>query len=250
MPNAIYLSPHLDDAVYSCGGLMAQQVRQGQSVTVLSVFAGNPPPGPVSDYAQELHDRWGGEEGLMETRREEDLAACARLGAAAVHIAVPEAIYRKVATGRFLYASEEDIFGDPEPDDEVLVEQLVEVFDEVSPAGAYLYSPLGVGGHVDHLLTRRAAGRLERPVWYYHDFPYAARALELPDSFGPPQGVGTVLPLDEVEIESWAQAIWLYRSQRSTFWPEIRHLRAELKDYLGQHSGLPVFAPARRRKVE
>ncbi|MFP3853545.1 MAG: PIG-L deacetylase family protein [Anaerolineales bacterium] len=249
MPNAIYLSPHLDDAVFSCGGLIARQVIQGQSVTVLTVCAGDPPPGPLSEFAQELHQRWGDEQEPMETRRQEDLDACSSLEAAVMHLAVPEAIYRVSATGRHLYASEEEIFGDLEPADNLLIDQLAEAIDEVSPAGSQLYAPIGIGGHVDHLVVRRAASQLERPVWFYHEFPYAAEGMDLPEDLGAPQGVGSVMPLEDDEVEQWAQAIWTYESQRSTFWYDLRELRHELQLYLADHRGLPIFAPTTGRRA-
>ena len=80
-PDWIYLSPHLDDAVFSCGGRIALQVRAGRRVWVVTVCAGSP-GGPLSDYAQVLHTYWGlAETDAPAARREEDRAALARLGA-------------------------------------------------------------------------------------------------------------------------------------------------------------------------
>jgi LmbE family N-acetylglucosaminyl deacetylase len=224
-------------------------VAQGQSVTVLTVCAGDPPPGPLSPFAVSLHQRWGIVEDPVEARRQEDLDACGLLGAAVMHLAVPEAIYRLTASGSHLYADEEAIFGPLQPADLALVGQLAQAIDEVSPAGAQLYAPIGVGGHVDHRLVRRAAAQLSRPVWFYHDFPYASRAMDLPEELGAPQGVGSVMPLDEAAREAWAQAIWTYQSQRSTFWDELRQVRHELGLYLEDHSGLPLFAPEVGRRA-
>lgn len=250
MPNAVYLSPHLDDAIYSCGGLIARQIHEGHSITVLTVFAGDPPPGPLTPFAGELHERWQGGEAAMNLRRQEDLEACARLGAAALHMGLPEAIYRKGADGEWLYPTEEAIFGQLDQADEALIGQLAEAIDEVSPAGAQVYAPVGFGGHVDHRLTRNAAERLERPLWLYHDFPYAARGFDPPSDFPPKDGVATVLPLEDSEIEDWVQAAWRYQTQRSTFWEDLPALRGELKAYLAHHHGIPIFAPSRRRAVE
>ena len=35
----IYLSPHLDDAVYSCGGMLWEQVQRGVQAEVWTIFA-------------------------------------------------------------------------------------------------------------------------------------------------------------------------------------------------------------------
>ncbi|MGA9532220.1 MAG: PIG-L family deacetylase [Anaerolineales bacterium] len=249
MPNAVYLSPHLDDAIYSCGGLIARQVSEGHSITVLTVFAGDPPPGPVSPFARELHERWQGGAAAMDLRRQEDLEACARLGAAALHMGLPEAVYRKASDGDPLYPTEQSIFGPSVGEDEIMVERLAEAIDQVSPAGSQLYAPVGIGGHIDHGLTRRAAQQLDRPLWLYHDFPYAARGFDTPPDFPPKDGVSTMLPLDEPEIEDWVQAIWRYQSQQSTFWEDLPALRKELKAYLSHHHGIPIVAPSRRRSA-
>ncbi len=54
----IYLSPHLDDAVYSCGGRIWQDVRRGDTVEIWTIFAGDP-AGELSRFARELHACWG-----------------------------------------------------------------------------------------------------------------------------------------------------------------------------------------------
>ena len=55
----IYLSPHFDDIAYSCGGLVWEQVNSGQMVSIWTICAAYPPPGPLSSFASILHERWG-----------------------------------------------------------------------------------------------------------------------------------------------------------------------------------------------
>ena len=51
----VYLSPHLDDAVLSCGGLIHRQVVAGQRPLVVTIFAGTPPVDvELSDFARFL----------------------------------------------------------------------------------------------------------------------------------------------------------------------------------------------------
>lgn len=249
MPNTVFLSPHLDDAIYSCGGLMARLVGEDQSVTVLTVFAGDPTPGRLSEFAEKLHERWGLGDSPVARRREEDLEACSMVGAGALHIDIPEALYRRDADGELLYPVEKAVFGEVDPADEPLVEQLTEVFDEVSPGSAQVYSPLAIGGHVDHRIVRRAAERLDRPVWYYHDLPYAARELKPPKGFRSPGGASTVLPMEDEELAAWIEGIWAYESQRSTFWDDEDDVEYELRSYMGDHRGVPVIAPRARRQA-
>jgi len=95
----IYLAPHLDDAVFSCGGLMARQAANDEGVTVVTVCAGDTPVGELTAFAVELHRRWGGAGSPIAARRAEDRMACGRLGASAVHLEVPDAVYRRSHVG-------------------------------------------------------------------------------------------------------------------------------------------------------
>lgn len=237
----LYISPHLDDAVFSCGGLIARQRSAGDDVQVVSIFAGDPPLGELTPFAYELHRRWGGEGSPMGLRRAEDLVACGRLGASVVHLTFPDAIYRRADGGEALYADSESLFGPPPADEAALVGAIVEALDRSIPLGAEVYLPLGIGGHVDHLLARRAGERVARPAWYYREIPYALR--ESPRIIEPaPMGVAEALvTLAEAEIETWAIAAGEYHSQVSTFWPDIEALDDDLRSYHDRFGGLPLL---------
>lgn len=40
--NHVYLSPHLDDVIFSCGSAISKQHRIGDSILVITIFAGTP----------------------------------------------------------------------------------------------------------------------------------------------------------------------------------------------------------------
>jgi len=123
----VYLSPHLDDAVLSCGGLIAAQVRLGHPVLILTVCAGDPPAGELTPLARVLHERWQTGLQTAAVRRAEDLAACARLGAAARHLDLPDCIYRRSPkTGFPVISANEDLFAPIHPDEIPLVAALAE----------------------------------------------------------------------------------------------------------------------------
>ncbi|MRR32548.1 PIG-L family deacetylase, partial [bacterium] len=97
----IYLSPHLDDAVLSCGGMIAEQASGGDSIQIWTICAGAPPAGRLSPFARKLHQRWGTGRDAIKVRRLEDRAACQRLGAVSRHFPIPDCIYRQdPITGR------------------------------------------------------------------------------------------------------------------------------------------------------
>jgi hypothetical protein len=56
---SIFLSPHPDDAVLSCGGWIDQLAQNGERPLVLTVFGGDRPAAvPLSAFARSLHERW------------------------------------------------------------------------------------------------------------------------------------------------------------------------------------------------
>lgn len=244
MVHSIFFSPHLDDAIYSCGGLISRLTRAGESVTVATLFAGDPQPGPLSEFARELHARWGLQGRSVEMRRQEDLVACSLVGAGAIHIELPEAIYRRDVAGHVLYPDEAAIFSEPASHDQALIADLQQVMAELSSDGSRPYLPLAVGAHVDHVLLRRAAVAWTSRFWSYHDLPYAARGVERSGNAERGAGPGMVQPIDEEDLERWARATWAYRSQRSTFWTSETQLREELGAYLDAYGGVPLLAPA------
>ena len=91
----VYLSPHLDDAALSCGGLIWEQAQAGAAVSVWTVCAGDPPAGALSAFAEELHERWQTGREAVQLRRDEDRAACAHMQAAWRHLPIPDGIYRR-----------------------------------------------------------------------------------------------------------------------------------------------------------
>lgn len=178
----IYISPHLDDAVLSCGGSIAAQAAAGADVVIATLFTRDPDLAACSDLAVALHARWGDPEHPYAPRRAEDIAAAELLGARAIHLALPDAIYRNGSGGAPFYPDEAAVFGPLHPADQEVVGALKATLEQlvVKPEPVMLCFPLSVGGHVDHRLTFQAsrvlAGRRLPHVrlCYYEDFPYAA----------------------------------------------------------------------------
>jgi LmbE family N-acetylglucosaminyl deacetylase len=86
------LSPHLDDAVLSLGAAIARAVREGGSVTIVTVFAGDVESAtPASNW-----DRLAGfatEGEAAAARRLEDAEACEILGAEPRALSFPDYPY-------------------------------------------------------------------------------------------------------------------------------------------------------------
>lgn len=241
----VVLSPHFDDAALSCGGAMHARSRAGASVLVVTVCAGGPAdPTRLSAYAASLHRRWAASAGtgtlspaaVLAARRAEDERALARLGAAGVWLDVPDAVYRRDPdSGRWPYATDEALFGQLDPGDAPIVRRLGRTLGAIPGIGAEtdVLAPLAAGSHVDHCLVRAAAAAWRgEGLWHYEDYPYAAD----PGSVTEAHGVGApwrsrLVPLSEADLEAKIEAVALYASQISTFWPDEAGMAAALRAF-------------------
>jgi LmbE family N-acetylglucosaminyl deacetylase len=226
----LFLSPHLDDAVLSCGGTIHQLVAQGQPCTILTIMAGDPPvPLPDTPIVTDLHQRWQVGYAPVAVRRAEDERACAQLGAQVVHWPLPDCVYR-TAGGVALYPSEESLWIAPDPADPALVF----LQGAALLAATQLYVPLGVGQHVDHRIIRDWGRSFsdQLAVMYYEEYPYinAAREVDQALTAFPPHSLELVRRrLTEADVQAKIAAIACYESQISTFWESLEAMEQETR---------------------
>lgn len=168
----VYLSPHLDDAVFSCGGTIASQRARGDRVLVVTVCAGLPPADapPPALLREGLRNAGLTTRDFVQWRREEDRRALTVLGVDFEWAEGLDAIYRLPDA----YGTISGLSGEIAPNDP-LIEFAAKLARSVAP-GAILYAPLGVGEHVDHRIVCAGAMQAPRPVFFYEDFPYGALA--------------------------------------------------------------------------
>jgi len=237
--NTIYLAPHLDDVVLSCGGQIFEETQRGKRILVVTIMAGDPPT-TVSDYAQSLHTRWELAANTTAERRREDLAACGILGADTLHWQIPDCIYRThPETGAPFYVSDNDIFGDIHPAELYLVDQISAQLAELPPSNQII-APLTVGNHVDHQIVKQAAikyfgTRLE----FYEDYPYVQTpgSLDFLQSTRESGWEATVIPVSETALAAKIDAILAYRSQLSTFFTNRTDLEQQVIGYANSIGG-------------
>jgi len=235
--DCVYLSPHLDDVVLSCGGTIWEQVQAGRSVLVVTVFAGVPNPGvPLSPFARQLHARWGHPIDAATARREEDLQALALLGAQAHHWPYTDCIYRRTSTGRFPYASEEALWGEVHPEEKGLIAELAAGLTTLSRKAdvTATYAPLGVGHHVDHQIVHQAAEASGHEVAFYEDFPYARDLQTVQAALAQRRGQTRLVPLSEDALNMKIAAIACYHSQLSTFWTDETDMAVSVRTFANQ----------------
>ena len=206
----VVVSPHLDDAVLSCGRVLAVT-----PAVVATFFAGRPPAAtPLTSWDQAAGFHAGDDQ--IGLRAAEDDAALRILG----------------ATPRRFTFLDDQYRGGPAPVAE-MTEALGDLLDEVQPGSVLL--PAG-NGHADHLACLRAGLPL-LPIrstisWFIYEDSTYRRGVPFPPerlaTDGTPAAVARpcALPFDP-DRELKRSAIACYRSQVRAFMHYRRRLLAE-----------------------
>lgn len=252
----LYLSPHLDDAILSAGGLVRRQVSAGHRVVIASFCtADNLPEMPLSPLATCVHEKWGAPRMPFAERRSEDVRACNMLGAEWRHLGLPDAIYRRGLSEPGCYETFENLFDEiPSWDarlQEIIATEIQSLVTELAPAD--IWGPLGIGNNVDHrqLLYGlwRSRDRISAPIWLYEEQPYATGRYPT-ITHDPIDRAIRSCPfilkseIHEIEFEAKRAAIMCYASQLSELFGKDLAGLAELETY--SRSLLPKARPAER----
>ena len=202
--------------------------------------------GQLTEFARHMHEIWGTTsiEETIRIRREEDRHAAGLVGAKAVHFDFLDCIYRRGLNGEALYLSE--VFVPPHQQESDLPAQLGQTISRWMQSDDIVVCPLGIGGHVDHVLVRQAAEMAirtsphQRQMVYVADIPYL---LNHPDELAPiTAGMSPVLhPVSEVGLDSWMQAIEAYASQQSSLFDSPTSMRVLIRGYWSETQGVRLW---------
>jgi LmbE family N-acetylglucosaminyl deacetylase len=239
MPSHVYLSPHLDDAVLSCGGMIHRQRALGDSVSVVNLCAGVPDYTQLSPFAQQYHAAWDTKADPVASRRAEDKAVLSELGVTAHYLDTPDSIYRRV-DGRVVYPDLATLFAEPHPEERDALPALwhQKLIGSLSNAGeTVIYAPLGAGNHVDHQLGRALGLRLMKDgwsVWFYEDFSHVESPGALEETlawFSSPSWQTQTIPID---VNAKIAAIRGYRTQIPFMFGDERTMARRVKRFTAE----------------
>ncbi|WP_309142117.1 PIG-L deacetylase family protein [Bradyrhizobium diazoefficiens] len=204
----VFLSPHPDDAVWSCGGRLLNLVRAGERPVVVTVFDGDP-FGEVARGWRRVAS--------PALRRDENIRALAAIDAVGISLGLVDAALR-FSKGMPVYADAESLLGPIDLADEPLVTHLAARLLEVLHPNDLVHVPVaGPTAHVDHQIVRLAVERGSLGnVLYYEDFPYAWQRLNPPSES------------EIAVVDSWIAAASLYRSQAIAIFGDSARFAATL----------------------
>jgi LmbE family N-acetylglucosaminyl deacetylase len=209
----------------------------------------------LSASAKHVHWEWQlGEENPYAARRAEDIAACASLGAAHVHLGYRDAVYRYDARGNPLYVTD-FIGGRVQPHDwRTLYFALAAQLRQVCRDARQVYCPLAIGGHVDHVLVR-AAAELALPgvLTYYEDYPYAQKISQgnadvSQEVAGLTRGLRVrTIALSAGDIDTRIRVIGAYASQQFALFETADSMPAKVRAYVAEAGGERYYTSRKMR---
>jgi len=144
------VSPHIDDAILSCGAQIQRRLAAGDEVFILDIFC----------------DGTNG-----DNRQIEEAEAARRIGAKHFFLHELDAPDRDPR-----YIPQKELFlGDLKHVPESFIAHIQKRLEDFFAAHAVdlAYFPLGAGTHIDHRITHAAGRRIKTtPIRYYEDRPY------------------------------------------------------------------------------
>lgn len=242
----VILSPHLDDAALSCGGVL-HCLQERVSTLVVSICCGTPRV-LGADGSSKLPQRRG--HASPRLRRREDIVAMHSVNADFVHLSFADGIYRRSPlTGKLIYRNARERWVSPRIEDMAHIEELYLVLRRLclDLGSILLVSPIGIGHHVDHQITAQVAVRLAAAgasLLFYEDFPYVADARIGRGDQDDPRAALARLQLTPakhfvvpVDVEGKMALLRHYATQVPALFGDDDGMRARIVGH--QHGGLP-----------
>lgn len=189
-----FISPHLDDAAFSAGGLICHLAGK-VPVTVINVFTSGGDQNTLSARAFLKQSNEKSAATLFEKRIAEDFEALGSIGVGVQNFGYSDALWRKhknVGKIKNILSEIAPEFSQPYPiyrknivsgrvhsEEKWLVEEIAKKLKEIisdSEDNYLVFCPVGIGGHVDHIVVREACQSNFSKIVYWADFPYRLKA--------------------------------------------------------------------------
>lgn len=239
--DAVFFSPHLDDAVLSGFAVISKFLSRRKSVLIVTCFT-HATDSPISKDGLDFIKKSGGPRpsALFVNRRKEDVGVAQVMGFDHLHLSFVDGLYRWYPTtspmlSRRLvpaYPSYQALFsGTISSLDRGLLFPRVEtrmsrIVDQCVTRRTRIFGPLGVGLHADHLLVFEVLHRLPRwthkRIQFWEDIPYNKHPLAVSlrlSQIKKPYCTHTET-LSEREFQNKIASVKRYSSQLTILFPD------------------------------
>lgn len=189
--HCLFVSPHLDDAIFSAGGIMYELNKSGNKITVLNVFTKVPTTKPslsANAFIKQCGYKSANE--LYAQRAIEDNDALKQVGANIINANFTEALWREKSKSSKLgeFIPEFNLIyptyrwhikrGEVKTEDKNTINELSMLITNLDNNEHFdiIFAPAGVGNHIDHLVVKKAVEEIKnKNVIFWEDYPYALK---------------------------------------------------------------------------
>lgn len=171
----VFVSPHLDDAVLSCGYLLEKLKEANKNILIITVFTKctKVPPTPqainfieICGYDSGLH--------LFKNREKEDIEALKIFSAQHAFLGFTDAAWRLDRKRLPIYKTQKIQFsGRISMKDKHIINNIKQELKKyLQYKNSLILAPLGVGNHVDHVIINNIVRKFKQNAIFWEDFPY------------------------------------------------------------------------------
>lgn len=186
----VVLSPHLDDAIFSVGGLL-WELKDKVEIILVNIFTRSSKPYTMSAKKFQLQCGYVSLEKLYEDRVKEDMGVYSKLNIELISLGLDDALFRKIKKPNLFRKLAGQIFpelihiyptyrfniikGKISKYDrltEMVIEKKISEFNLTK--NDYLFAPQSVGNHVDHRIVSEVSKKFLKitNLFLYADYPY------------------------------------------------------------------------------
>lgn len=188
----VIVSPHQDDALLSCEGLL-EELNGKTEITVVNAFtAVHKKPYTLSAKQFLKASGYTDASALYKEREEEDKKALSNFQCKIINLGLEDALFRKMKKKSFLgkiipefdhiYPTYRWHIIKAIAQNDPAIDNLKKQLEQFKNKKNIIFAPYGIGNHADHKVVRKVCEELFNTVILYSDFPYNVRS----DNYGKP----------------------------------------------------------------
>jgi len=193
-----FISPHLDDAILSAGGLIFYLVHKKVEVILITVFT-KPSSLPETSHAKRYIRQCGFSDSFkfFQVRVKEDDEICNCLGIKKIHLDFIDAAWRKKTEANLnwftnLFPEIVHLYplrlckylGIVNKQDKKMMKRIQrKIKSVITSSDPIIFCPVGRGNHVDHIITKQVCLDIFKRVFFWDDYPYCLKKNNIQINF-------------------------------------------------------------------
>jgi LmbE family N-acetylglucosaminyl deacetylase len=216
--DALFFSPHIDDAIFSCGGLILKLLKKKRKIAVVNIFTkANDHKLKTGSIKKELKKyNFKSAKKLYSSRKRSEKEIAKKINIDVFFLDFEDGLFRK-NKDEFLYPNYECLFsGKINKDEKDIFEKIkakVLPYIENCNKKTEIYLPLGVGKHIDHIITKKVVKKLGKNLntFLWEDVPYSNNIGQKEQTLN--LSPNKIITLTDLEAKQKKQLCKMYKTQ-------------------------------------